>query len=143
MLRWPHPVAIVFNSVNPILVDGAAFGDITMLAGFDEDVMVAILNGARVEIDRGEESASSLTLDQPLSANYGHPSRAGNLQPIPVTTAACHTRPFPVLGRDPVRLSRRRWPICSVFSARSLGRKSRIFHAVDFCNWQRVLPPCL
>jgi predicted aconitase with swiveling domain len=45
------PLAIVFNSVNPILVQGAAFGDITMLAGFDEDVTAAIPHGARVEID--------------------------------------------------------------------------------------------
>ena len=45
------PLAIVFNSVNPILVQGAAFGDIAMLAGFDEDVTTAIANGARLEID--------------------------------------------------------------------------------------------
>ncbi|MGE5096238.1 MAG: aconitase X swivel domain-containing protein [Betaproteobacteria bacterium] len=45
------PLAIVFNSVNPILVQGAAFGDITMLAGFDEDVTSMIPNGAQVEID--------------------------------------------------------------------------------------------
>ena len=45
------PLAIVFNSVNPILVQGAAFGDITMLAGFDENVTAAIPNGAQVEID--------------------------------------------------------------------------------------------
>ena len=50
------PLAIVFNSVNPILVQGAAFGDITMLAGFDEDVTAAIPNGARVEIDPGAKS---------------------------------------------------------------------------------------
>ena len=45
------PLAIVFNSVNPILVQGAAFGGITMLAGFDEDVTEAVPNGAMVEID--------------------------------------------------------------------------------------------
>jgi predicted aconitase with swiveling domain len=45
------PLAIVFNTVNPILVQGAALGDIPMLAGFDEDVTTAIPNGARVEID--------------------------------------------------------------------------------------------
>jgi len=49
--RGKAPLAIVFNSVNPILVQGAAFGDITMLAGFDEDVTAAIPDGARVEID--------------------------------------------------------------------------------------------
>ena len=45
------PVAIVFNTVNPILVQGAAFGSITMLAGFDEDVTALIPHGAKVEID--------------------------------------------------------------------------------------------
>jgi len=45
------PLAIVFNTVNPILVQGAAFGNITMLAGFDEDVTALIPHGARVEID--------------------------------------------------------------------------------------------
>ncbi|HET9651524.1 MAG TPA: DUF126 domain-containing protein [Usitatibacter sp.] len=49
--REKVPLAIVFNSVNPILVQGAAFGDITMLAGFDEDVTSMIPHGARVEID--------------------------------------------------------------------------------------------
>jgi predicted aconitase with swiveling domain len=45
------PLAIVFNSVNPILVQGAALGNITMLAGFDEDVTAAVPPGAEVEID--------------------------------------------------------------------------------------------
>lgn len=45
------PLAIVFNSVNPILVQGAALGGITMLAGFDEDITSKIPHGAMVEID--------------------------------------------------------------------------------------------
>ena len=45
------PKAIVFNTVNPILVQGAAFGDITMLAGFDEDINSKVPHGATVEID--------------------------------------------------------------------------------------------
>ena len=45
------PLAIVFNSVNPILVQGAALGDITMVAGFDEDITAAVANGAELEID--------------------------------------------------------------------------------------------
>src|SRR5450631_2690339 len=36
------PLALILNSVNPILAQGAALGDITMLAGFDEDVTAAI-----------------------------------------------------------------------------------------------------
>ena len=49
--RDKAPLAIVFNSVNPILAQGAAFGNITMLAGFDEDVTLAIPHGSHVEID--------------------------------------------------------------------------------------------
>jgi hypothetical protein len=45
------PLAIVFNTVNPILVQGAALGGITMLAGFDQDVTQLVPNGATVEID--------------------------------------------------------------------------------------------
>ena len=43
------PLALVFNSVNPILAQGAAFGDVAMLAGFDEDITAAIANGSEVE----------------------------------------------------------------------------------------------
>ncbi|HRE12598.1 MAG TPA: DUF126 domain-containing protein [Usitatibacteraceae bacterium] len=49
--RAKVPLAIVFNTVNPILAQGAALGDVTMLAGFDEDITAAIPHGARVEID--------------------------------------------------------------------------------------------
>ena len=45
------PLAIVFNTVNTILAQGAALGDLSMLAGFDEDVTAAVPHGARVEID--------------------------------------------------------------------------------------------
>ena len=49
--RKKAPLAIVFNTVNPILAQGAALGDVTMLAGFDEDITAAIPHGANVEID--------------------------------------------------------------------------------------------
>ena len=45
------PLALVLNSVNPILAQGAAFGDVPMLAGFEEDITGAIPNGAEVEVD--------------------------------------------------------------------------------------------
>jgi hypothetical protein len=45
------PLALVFNSVNPILAQGAALGDVPMLAGFDEDITAAIPNGAELEIN--------------------------------------------------------------------------------------------
>jgi uncharacterized protein len=49
--RGVIPLAIVFNSVNPILAQGAAFGEVTMLAGFDGDITAQIPNGSTVEID--------------------------------------------------------------------------------------------
>jgi len=49
--RGVIPLALVFNSVNPILAQGAAFGDVTMLAGFDEDITRAVPPGAMVEVD--------------------------------------------------------------------------------------------
>ena len=45
------PLALVFNSVNPILAQGAALGDVPMLAGFDEDITAAISDGAELEIN--------------------------------------------------------------------------------------------
>ena len=44
-------LAIVLNSVNPILAQGAALGDVPMLAGFDEDITAAVPNGAEVEVN--------------------------------------------------------------------------------------------
>jgi predicted aconitase with swiveling domain len=49
--RGVIPIALVFNSVNPILAQGAAFGDVSMLAGFDEDITSRVPQDALVEID--------------------------------------------------------------------------------------------
>lgn len=49
--RGVMPLALVFNSVNPIIAQGAAFGDVTLLAGFEGDVTSEIPHGATVEID--------------------------------------------------------------------------------------------
>jgi len=49
--RGVVPLALVFNSVNPILVQGAAFAEITMLAGFDGDITAMVPDGAKVQID--------------------------------------------------------------------------------------------
>lgn len=45
------PSAIIFNTVNTILAQGAALGDVTMLAGFDIDITTVIPHGAMVEVD--------------------------------------------------------------------------------------------
>jgi len=58
--RGKVPLAIVFNTVNPILAQGAALGDIAMLAGFDEDITEAIPHGARVEVDPAKKTVRVL-----------------------------------------------------------------------------------
>jgi predicted aconitase with swiveling domain len=49
--RGVVPAALVLNAVNPIMVQGAAFADFTMISGFDIDITQAIPNGAMVEVD--------------------------------------------------------------------------------------------
>jgi hypothetical protein len=49
--RGVVPLALVLNSVNPILVQGAAFGNVTLLAGFDGDITAQVPHGATLEID--------------------------------------------------------------------------------------------
>src|SRR5579863_10205235 len=45
------PAALVLNRVNPIMVQGAALADFTMISGFDVDITAAVPDGAMVEID--------------------------------------------------------------------------------------------
>jgi predicted aconitase with swiveling domain len=49
--RGVMPAALVLNAVNPIMAQGAALADFTMISGFDEDITSAIPNGALVEVD--------------------------------------------------------------------------------------------
>ena len=58
--RGVIPLAIVFNSVNPILAQGAAFGDVPMLAGFDVDITAAIADGAQVEVNPAARTVTVL-----------------------------------------------------------------------------------
>jgi uncharacterized protein len=43
--------ALVFNTVNPIMVQGAALADVTMMSGFQVDITRAVPDGAAVEVD--------------------------------------------------------------------------------------------
>jgi len=45
------PLALVFNRVNPILAQGAAFGGVTMVDRFDGDVTDLICTGDELRID--------------------------------------------------------------------------------------------
>jgi predicted aconitase with swiveling domain len=53
--RGVVPAALVLNAVNPIMVQGAALADFTMISGFDCDITAAIPNGALVEVDPAGE----------------------------------------------------------------------------------------
>ncbi len=55
-LSGKAPLALVFNTVNPILAQGAAFAGLTLLAGFDEDITACVPHGARVSIDPAARS---------------------------------------------------------------------------------------
>ena len=49
--RGIMPAALILNAVNPIMVQGAAFADFTMISGFDCDITQVIPDGALVEVD--------------------------------------------------------------------------------------------
>ena len=53
--RGVMPAALVLNRANPIMVQGAALADFTMISGFDCDITKAIANGAEVEVDPSGE----------------------------------------------------------------------------------------
>jgi predicted aconitase with swiveling domain len=53
--RGVVPLAIVLNTVNPILAQGAALGEVAMLAGFDEDITSAVPDDAEVEVNPQEK----------------------------------------------------------------------------------------
>ncbi len=49
------PAALVLNAVNPIMVQGAALANVTLVSGFNVDITLSIPNGANVEIDPSAE----------------------------------------------------------------------------------------
>jgi len=49
--RGVMPAALVLNRVNPIMVQGAALADFTMMSGFDVDITASVPDGALVEVD--------------------------------------------------------------------------------------------
>jgi uncharacterized protein len=49
--RGVVPAALVLNVVNPIMAQGAALADFTMISGFATDITLAVPNGTLVEVD--------------------------------------------------------------------------------------------
>jgi predicted aconitase with swiveling domain len=54
------PAGIVLNSVNPILVQGAALAGIPMLCGFAEDITRAISSGTRLRLTPASKTLTLL-----------------------------------------------------------------------------------
>jgi predicted aconitase with swiveling domain len=54
------PLALVFNRVNPILAQGAAFGGVTMVDRFDADVTGLIRTGDMLHIDPAAGTVETL-----------------------------------------------------------------------------------
>lgn len=79
--RHMAPAAIVLNTVNPILAQGAALGGIALLAGFDEDVTQAVPHGAWVEVDPAQHTlrvlaqAPAEVASEPFADGQAEPSR--------------------------------------------------------------------
>ena len=59
------PAALVLNTVNPIMVQGAALADFTMISGFAADITQAVPNGALVEVDPESDPPCLRVLEVP------------------------------------------------------------------------------
>ena len=49
--RGMAPVALILNSANPIMVQGAAFANLPLMHGFEVDIPSHILTGDRITVD--------------------------------------------------------------------------------------------
>ena len=54
------PLGLVLNTVNPIMAQGAVFGGMTLLAGFDGDITTRVPSGAQVELDPARRTLAVL-----------------------------------------------------------------------------------
>jgi predicted aconitase with swiveling domain len=68
--RGMAPAALVLNRVNPIMVQGAAFANFTMISGFEYDITAVVPDGAWVEVDPTAQPPTLriLTLPEETSA---------------------------------------------------------------------------
>jgi predicted aconitase with swiveling domain len=62
--RGVMPAALVLNRVNPIMAQGAAFADFTMMSGFDVDITTVVPDGAMVELDPESDPPVLRVLDR-------------------------------------------------------------------------------
>jgi uncharacterized protein len=58
------PAALVLSTVNPIMVQGAALADFTMMSGFAVDITAMVPDGALVEVDTESNPPCLRMLDE-------------------------------------------------------------------------------
>jgi uncharacterized protein len=58
------PAALVLNTVNPIMVQGAALAEFTMMSGFAVDITAMVPDGALVEVDTQSNPPCLRLLDE-------------------------------------------------------------------------------
>ena len=63
--RGVMPAALVLNTVNPIMVQGVALAEFTMISGFAVDITAAVPDGALVEVDPEADPPSLRILPEP------------------------------------------------------------------------------
>jgi len=65
--RGKAPLALVFNSVNPIMAQGTALAGLTMLAGFDCDITAELASGDEIELDPATQTVRVLARARPAT----------------------------------------------------------------------------
>lgn len=50
-VRRMAPLALLLNFANPVMAQGAAFANLSLIDRFETDITQAIANGARLEVD--------------------------------------------------------------------------------------------
>jgi predicted aconitase with swiveling domain len=106
--RGVVPVALVLNSVNPIMVQGAALADFTMISGFATDITQAVPDGALVEVDPTSDppclrilSVAAAEPDAVSGASMPGDNAAESTAesgPVATSTMSASTSPATVLG---------------------------------------------
>jgi predicted aconitase with swiveling domain len=66
--RGVVPLGLVFNSVNPILAQGAAFAGLPMLAGFASDITTLVRSGELVRLHPASSMLEVVPIGQASSS---------------------------------------------------------------------------
>ena len=58
MKRDKAPLALILNRANPVMAQGAAFGEVPLIDRFDVDITKVLKSGDWLEVDPGKASVS-------------------------------------------------------------------------------------